>query len=69
MKDTARNLDGVYFRIKRNNQMESVCFSDLTESEMDLVLKQRDEPWLRNLCKVLGKTIRRIGDQWDIAAS
>ena len=38
-----RNLDGIYFRIKRNNKYESICFSDLTEDEMDEILK----PYLR----------------------
>lgn len=29
-----RKLDGVYFRIKRNDKWENVCFSDLTEEDM-----------------------------------
>jgi len=61
-----RNLDGVYFRVKRNGKFENVCFSDLSESEMDSVMNDRDEQWLKNLCKVLGQTIHRIGDELDI---
>lgn len=30
-----RNLDGVYFRVKRNNKFENICFSDMTEDETD----------------------------------
>lgn len=26
-------LDGVYFRIKRDNDHHNICFSDLTEEE------------------------------------
>lgn len=26
-------LDGVYFRIKRDNEYHNICFSDLTEEE------------------------------------
>ena len=61
-----RNLDGIYFRIKRNNKYESICFSDLTEDEMDEVLKDRDVKWLKSLAKMLGRTIREIGNQFDI---
>ncbi len=62
-----RNLDGVYFRIKRDGLWQNICFSDLTEEEMEEVMKDRSGEWLRSLCKILGKTIRNIGDQLDIA--
>ena len=61
-----RNLDGVYFRINRDNSWQNICFSDLTEEEMDYVMKDRPEEWLRNMCKILGKTIKDIGEQLDI---
>lgn len=63
-----RNLDGVYFRIKRDDKWQNICFSDLTEEEMDEVMKDRPEEWLRSMCKLLGKTIRYIGDQFGIVA-
>ena len=63
-----RNLDGVYFRIKRGEKYNDVCFSDLTEEQMDEILKGKTEEWLRNMCKILGKTIRKIGDDLDITA-
>jgi hypothetical protein len=61
-----RDLDGVYFRVQRNDKWHNICFSDLTEEEMDNVLKGRNEEWLRSLCKILGKTLRDMGDQLDI---
>jgi hypothetical protein len=61
-----RNLDGVYFRIQRDGKWGNVCFSDLTEEEMDDTLHNKDEQWLKNLCKILGKTIKDIGDQFDL---
>lgn len=61
-----RNLDGVYFRIKRGDKFESVCFSDMTEDEMDRVLECRNEIWFKSMCKILGQTIRQIGDQLDL---
>ena len=62
-----RNLDGVYFRIKRDDKWQNICFSDLTDEEMENVMKDRSEEWLRSLCKILGRAIRDIGDQLDIA--
>lgn len=61
-----RNLDGVYFRVKRDSRWQNICFSDLTEQEMQEVLAKKDEKWLRSMCEILGKTIRKIGDDLDI---
>ena len=61
-----RNLDGVYFRINREGMYQNICFSDLTEEEMDDILADKSEEWLRRMCKILGQTIRNIGDQLDI---
>lgn len=61
-----RNLDGVYFRVKRNDKWQNICFSDLTEDEMKEVLSNRNEHWLKELCIILGSIIRGIGDQFDI---
>lgn len=61
-----RDLDGIYFRVKRNKRWESVCFSDLTYEEMDKVLEGHSVQWLKSTCKILGRTIRRIGDKLEI---
>lgn len=61
-----RNLDGVYFRMKRGDKYMNVCFSDMTEDEQDEVLKGRNEEYLRNFVKILANTIRKIGDELDI---
>ncbi len=55
-----RNLDGVYFRVKRNEKWENICFSDLTEDEMKEVMTGRSKEWLKSLCIILGQVIRRI---------
>ena len=34
-----RKLDGCYFRVRRNDKLVSVCFSDLTAEEQDEVMK------------------------------
>lgn len=64
-----RNLDGIYFRVQRNGKWDNVCFSDLTEKQMDSVMKGKSEEWLKSLCKILGETIRNMGDYFDIVAS
>lgn len=61
-----RNLDGIYFRVKRDEKWDNVCFSDMTEDEMEDVMNNRDIDWLKSMCVQLGKTIRRIGDELDI---
>ena len=62
-----RKLDGVYFRIKRNDKWENVCFSDLTEEDMLDVMSGKDETWLKSLFVILGKRIKTIGDELDLS--
>lgn len=61
-----RNLDGIYFRVQRNNKWQSICFSDLTEKEMKEVIKDKSNEWLQSLAIGLAKTLRNIGDQLDL---
>lgn len=61
-----RNLDGIYFRVQRNEKYVTLCFSDLTEDEMRSVLKNADKEYLLNMCVILGKTVREIGDNFNI---
>ena len=37
-----RDLDGVYFRIKRDEHYQAVCFSDLTKEEREAVLEGKN---------------------------
>lgn len=62
-----RNLDGVYFRMERDGKQTDVCFSDLTEEEMDKVMKDKEGEWLKRLCKHLARALKSIGDQLDLA--
>ena len=68
-----RELDGYYFRVQRNGKWLSVCWSDLTEAEMSEILDSLENKenvdkykWMKSLCIGLGKTIRQIGDIFDI---
>lgn len=63
-----RNLSGVYFRSKNEDtgKFENVVFEDLSEKEQNHILDQKDVIWLRSLVIQLSRTVREIGDQFDI---
>jgi hypothetical protein len=63
-----RNLDRVFFRVKNEEtgEFENKCFSDLTPEQQDEMMNGKGEEWLKNMCKILAKTIKDIGDQFDI---
>lgn len=61
-----RNLDGIYFRIERDNKYENICFSDLTVEEMQVVMNDKDVMWLKSICTELANTIKDIGEQFNI---
>lgn len=65
---TVRKLDGTFFRVKRGDRWESVCFTDLTMEERSEVCEGRSEEWLRSLAFILADTIRDIGDEFDLVA-
>jgi hypothetical protein len=64
-----RDLDSIYFKVKRKDKYENICFSDLTEYEMNTVIKGKSEVWLKSMCVLLGKRIREIGDELDLVCS
>ena len=61
-----RNLDGIYFRVERDGKFENICFSDMTENEIEIILKDADTTFLKGMCKLLAKTLKNIGDEFDI---
>lgn len=62
-----RHLDGIYFRVKRGENWENVCFSDLTPEEReDLKSKDRSLEWWKNVACVLADALKRIGDEFGI---
>ena len=61
-----RNLDTVYFRVKRENRWDNVCFSDMTEAERDSVMLGQSEAWLREMCNIMARTLREVGDKLNI---
>lgn len=61
-----RNLDGVYFRVKRGERFENVCFSDLTPEERDNICRPRTKEWMQKMLYIMADTIAEIGDEFDI---
>ena len=61
-----RNLDGVYFRVKRGEKWGPVCFSDMTTEERDEIIKDRSTEWWKSLAYILADCLKNIGDQFDI---
>jgi hypothetical protein len=64
-----RHLDGMYFRVKRGDKHESICISDMTESEILDALKDRDTYFLKKVIVNLAKTISDIGEQFDLSGT
>lgn len=62
----SRNLDGCYFRVKRNSKWQNICFSDLNSEEQLEVLKDKDVVFLQRLCLILSDTIKEIGEEFDV---
>lgn len=56
-----RNLDGCYFRIRRGEKYEDLCFSDLTSDEQEAVLKDRPRSSLSGLPCILRKPSAKSG--------
>lgn len=50
-----RNLDGCYFRVKREGKWQNICFSDLTKDERDEVTNGKKP----RVAKVIMQSSRR----------
>lgn len=63
-----RDLDGCYFRVKRGDKYENVCFSDLTERERDELFSRNEKSaeWWKSLAYHLADRLRLIGDELDL---
>lgn len=66
MTKIKRDLDGVYFRVKRENKFVNLCFSDLTKEEMHEVLKEKSKEWCENLSVILAESLYELGEHFDV---
>lgn len=62
-----RNLDGIYFRIYRDEKWQDICFTDLLNDEVLNVIRNRNEEWFikmyEELERVLNKIVKCINSQ------
>lgn len=65
-REIKRNLDGVYFRVKRNKNYENICFSDLSVIEREEICRDKPIEWLKKMLYIMTDTIKEIGDKLDI---
>jgi len=64
-----RDLDGIYFRVKRNDKYEAVCFTDLTEDEIEELMGDKGAQWWKSIALELKKVINTIGEQFNVVRS
>ena len=61
MEEIIRDLDGYYFRIKRNEKWQNICFTDMTRAEALGVMEGRSDEWLNSLYDGLIKLLQELG--------
>lgn len=61
-----RNLDGAYFRIKRDGKWQNICFSDLTADERKKIGEIRSREWWRDLAYHLADSLKELGDELNV---
>ena len=63
---TMRNLDGIYFRVKRDGKFQALSFTDLTDDEVDSVIGDKPAEWWKSLAIHLKYIINDMGDALGI---
>lgn len=68
---TRRNLSGIYIfdKLEGDVHRQPTCFEDCSEEKQDEWLDSLEPEALKELAKMLGKKLRLVGDQFDIAAN
>jgi hypothetical protein len=64
-----RNLSGVYIfhKFNEDDRRQPTCFEDCPEEKQDEWLNSLDPEAIKSLAKHLGKTLRNIGDQFELS--
>lgn len=61
-----RNLDGIYYRVKRGGKYENICFSDMTKAEIDEVITDKNAEYWKSIALHLKDQLNLIGETFDI---
>ena len=64
-----RDLSGIYIfhKFEDEERRQPTCFEDCPEEKQDEWLDSLDLEAVKNLAKMLGKTLREIGDQFELS--
>ena len=74
MSKKQRNLDGIYFRVKRDGKWVTVCYSDMEPAERDEIAAKRAESstpeeqvaWWRSMADLLADQLYDMGEQLGV---
>jgi hypothetical protein len=74
MSKKQRNLDGVYFRVKRDGKWEIVCYSDMEQQEREEVVAARvanrtpegQAAWWHSLADILADQLYDMGEELGV---
>lgn len=61
-----RNLDGFYFRVRRGEKYEDLCFTDLSRDEQEELLKDKSPEFIVGLACHLAEALRKIGEEFNL---
>lgn len=63
MYPVAKELDDIYYRVKRDNQYVNICLSDLTQEEREEILSKKPVEYLYAIIEVLISRLRELDDE------
>ena len=63
---TKRNLSGIFFRVRRGDKFENICFEDLNADEQCQMMEGQSKEWLMNLSQRLADVLNEVGTACDI---
>lgn len=64
-----RNLDGIFYRVKRDGKYEDVCFSDMTLDEIDEVIGERPATYWKKVALHLKDRLNLIGETFEFVVN
>lgn len=54
------NMDGIYYRVKREGKWKDICFSDMTPEEIDEVIGDQPASYWRRVADHLAHNLRQL---------
>lgn len=64
-----RNLSGIFIfeKSEDDEKRQPTCFEDCSEATQEKFMNSLEMDGLKEMCRMLAKTLREVGDQFDIA--